>query len=140
MSKFEKISPKNVQLDSRYQRDLDEKRANGMASAIVDDLLGVPVLSRRKSGTVIAIDGQHRITSLQKAGRNEPILCQVHEGLSLQEEADLFLKLNGQRVAVGKYDKFKASIVAKDPQALSIEKIVSDAGLRITRGPSGTSV
>ncbi len=101
----------------------------------------MPVVSLRDDGLYYVVDGQHRIRALQQAGHNEKqILCEVQEGLTEKEEAALFLKLNNGRKAVAAYDKWKAELVARDPSALEIQKIVSAAGLRVTKAPGKNNI
>jgi hypothetical protein len=139
MAKHIKLRVDQITIDTRYQRELDQKRAAAMAKSIDMDRIGVPVVARRPDGKYVVLDGQHRISALNQAGLGtQQILCEVHEGLNLIEEAALFLKLNGGRTAVRTYDKWRAELVAKVPVALEIHKIVTDAGLRITKN-TGTN-
>lgn len=140
MKKFIKLKPSQIGTDPRYQRDFDEGRAKAMARKIDPDLLGVPVVSKRPDGTYVAVDAQHRIGACKIAGYDEPILCEAHEGMSVDEEASLFIRLNGGRSAVRMFDKFKAKLVAKDPTSLEIAAIVKAAGLRITKAPANKGV
>lgn len=141
MGKFIKLQPGKISIDSRFQRELDESRAKVMSKHIDPDRVGVPVVSLRRDGTMVALDGQHRITALCMAGRETTqVLCEVHEGLSLAQEAELFLKLNGGRTAVRVFDKFKARLVAGEPVAHEIQKIVHAAKLRIAKAPANNCV
>lgn len=129
-----------ITIDPRYQRELDENRAQAMSKNIDFDRIGVPVLSfrGRTAGTsqFVVLDGQHRVSALKQAGHGpKGILCEVHEGLNVVEEASLFLKLNGGRKAVCVYDKWRAQLVAKVPMAIEIDKVVGAAGLKVTKGP-----
>lgn len=136
-----KVRVKDITLDARYQRDLDQKRAASMAKSIDLARIGVPVAVRRKDGKLVVVDGQHRVSALMQAGMGaEQILVEIHEGLTLQEEATLFLKLNDGRKAVGAYDKFRAELVAKDTTALEIERILASVGLRLARAPGSKSI
>lgn len=133
--KIAKVKPNDVTFDQRYQRDLDERRARVIAGEFDKDRVGVPVLALRPNGKLVAIDGQHRIFAAKEAGLgDEPMACQIIDGLSLQAEAEMFLKLNGGRKAVPPLDKYKARIVAKEPAATEIETIIRAEGLRIGSG------
>jgi len=134
MSKFQKIKPSDTTIDSRFQRDLDEQRARAMARAFNPDLVGVPVVSHRENGEYVRLDGQHRLAAAEMANRGEiPTLMEVHVGLSLREEAELFLRLNGGRSPVRVFDKFKARLVAHEPVALAIVAILKLVGLKIVK-------
>lgn len=139
-SRYSKIRPSQVNCDPRFQRELDERRAKRMSKAVNKKRIGVPVLSQRADGTFWVLDGQHRITALKMAGDDEPVLCDIQEGLTLADEAELFLLLNSDRPAVRVFDKFKARLVAKDPVAVEIERTVKAAGLRISKAPGANCI
>lgn len=137
MSKnFTKLSPDELTIDHSYQRELDEGRVNAMSKDFDLARVGVPVVSLRKDDTYVVLDGQHRVEAMRRAGyRTTKILCEVHNGLSARDEAELYLKLNGGRKAIGVHDKWKARIRSQDPGAIEIAKIVESLGLRIGRVP-----
>lgn len=134
MGKLKKLKPSQIEIDPRFNRDLDEARAKAMARNIEVDLIGVPVVSERDNGTFIALDGQHRMTACRMAGVDDLVYCEVHAGLSLSDEAALFLRLNGGRRPVRVFDKFKAQLVARDPVAMDISSILKSHGFRIVKG------
>lgn len=133
--KFEKVRIDTVKFDHRFQRELDEARARAMSKSFSWALFGVPVLSQREDGSRWALDAQHRLCAAVMAGHGEAsVLMEIHTGLTLAEEAEMFLRLNGGRSAVGIHDKWKARIVAKEPVALQIQQELKDVGnLRISR-------
>jgi hypothetical protein len=105
-----------------------------MAESFTWDLFGVPVLSLRADGSYLQLDGQHRLKAAVMAGQGEtPVLCEVHEGLSPRQEAELFLRLNGGRSAVRVYDKFRARVVAKEPIAIQITATLKEQGLKVVK-------
>lgn len=130
--KYMKMKPSLTVVDHRYQRDLDAKRVAKMAENFLPELVGVPAVSKRPDGSYVRIDGQHRLAAAVAAGRGEtPVLVEVHENLTLQQEAELFLRLNGGRKAVGAIDKYKARLEAREPFALEIQGILKKNGCRI---------
>lgn len=139
-SRYAKLRPTQIDVDPRWQRDLDEARAKRMAKAIAVERIGVPVVSQRTDGKFVALDGQHRVAALRFANLDEPIMCDIQEGLSLSDEAELYLLLNSDRKAVGAYDKFKARLVAKDPVALEIRAILTSCGLRIAKAQGANCI
>lgn len=134
MIKHKKVKVNQIDVESRYQRVLDERRAQAMARDIDMDRIGVPSLSLRANGKLVVIDGQHRVAALMYASKGSlEIMCEVHEGLTVRQEAALFLKLNGGRKAVSAFDKYVAELAAKVPATLEIEAIVTGLGLRVAR-------
>lgn len=133
--KIVKLKPSETTVDHRYQRELDVKRAEHMAAQFSKELIGVPVVSKRADGSYVRIDGQHRLAAAVSAGfGDDPIPMEVFEGLTTQQEAELFLNLNGGRRAVGAIDKYKARIEAREPVALEIYGMLKKHGCRISGG------
>jgi hypothetical protein len=93
--------------------------------------LGVPVISERADGTRIWLDGQNRGALLTLVGwGDQAIECKVFRGLTVKQEAELFLALNDNR-RVGAIYRFLARVTAGDPDAVAISDIVRGAGWRI---------
>lgn len=135
-----KVKPSQIGTDARFQRDLDESRAKRMGKHLDVRRIGHPVVSVREDGSMVALDGQHRLQAMRVAGVDDAILCDAWHGLTLAEEAELFILLQADRKAVRVYDKFKARLVARDPVALEIEKIVKAAGLRIAKAQGNNCI
>ncbi|MFH8842599.1 DUF6551 family protein [Streptomyces sp. NPDC017868] len=90
--------------------------------------LGVPTVSARADGTFVWLDGQNRGALCKAALRGEiKINMRVFRGLTLAEEADLFLGLNDNR-RVQQIYKFMAEVTAGRPHALEITRIASELG------------
>ena len=139
--RFLKVKPSDILVDPEYQRILKERRAKSFSEKFDEQMLGVPVLSKRADGRYYVIDGQHRVTALQLGKqRNKAILCEIYEGMTVPEEALLFDKLNFGSEKPSAYDKFRARVVGKDQEAVEIKSIVESAGLTITRGKGVDSI
>jgi len=134
MIRHRKVRVDQIESDPRYQRDLDDRRAQAMARDIDLDRIGVPALSLRPNGKFVVLDGQHRVAALMHADKGSlEIMCEVHEGLNLRQEASMFLKLNGGRKAVAAFQKYVAELTAKVPVTLEIEAVVTKLSLRVAR-------
>lgn len=142
MSKnYVRLCANDITIDPRYQRGLDESRVDAMAKSLDEARIGVPVLSLRKDNSYVVLDAQHRLEALRRAGKgNVKVLCEVHNGLSLDEEAALFLKLNNGRKAVRVFDKYRARLVAKEHVAVEFTRIVESLGLKIGAAPGKNTV
>lgn len=136
-----KVKASSVKVDLSYQRPPDDKRIASIAEKFEIDRVGVPVLSMRKDGSLWVLDGQHRFAAMIAAGLGDTlVMCLCHEGLTLEDEADWFLKLNNGRVAVDTMAKYKARIVAKEPIALEVNAIIRSRGLTVSNCPSAKTV
>lgn len=141
MLKQKQFRPCDIKTDHSYQRPLDEEKAQRIADNLELDRIGVAEVSLRKNGEVYVLDGQTRLQALRMAGHAElPVLCLVHEGLSVEEEAIWFLKLNNGRTAVEAMAKFKARLKGKEPVALEINTVLKSVGLYASPSPGGKSV
>lgn len=129
MARYKRVPLKDLVVDERYQRPLDEKRVQKMADKFDDRLLGVLEISQRNAKAAV-FDGQHRLAALKELARPDAP-CLIHQGLSPQEEADLFIAHQSQRKSVKPLDRFKARVFAEDPVALDVLGIVEASGYGI---------
>lgn len=115
--------------DQTVQRPLDSRWVEKKLRAGFDkDGVGVPVVSHRDDDTYHICDGQHRVALMRAAGRGEEtIICQVHEGLTREQEAFLFRVLNDRR-AVQPITKFQVAIVEGDPNIVRLNKTLEHHG------------
>lgn len=119
-------------VDWDYQRE--EKRPwVAKTSREFDRLLvGVLVGSRRPDGRVAVIDGQQRRLVLDLLGIST-VWSVVHEGLTVEDEAQMFATLNFARSAVSSWDHYRALRRARDARVLEIDKIVARHDLEVAK-------
>lgn len=108
------------------------------------EALGKPIVSHRDDGTIVVIDGQNRLALCRKVGwkgwaADGRIECEVHEGLSLIEEAGLFSLLAGHR-SFTSMSKFRARETQQEPTALEIAKIVELNGYHLGAVADGATI
>src|SRR5688572_29248244 len=84
-----------LKVRSIYQRPLDERRVKKMTDAFDENLIGALEVSFA-DGQFWVVDGQHRLALLRAKGI-KTVNAVIHYGLSLEEEANLFGRLNSQR-------------------------------------------
>jgi len=108
---FETLSVADLYVDANRQRWLVETWVIALLAMWDPDYLGIPVVSRRKDGSLWVIDGQHRIEVLNRLGVTT-VACTVYEGLTLREEAKMFLALNRNRKAPYPYDQYRVGLTA----------------------------
>lgn len=125
--------------DRTYQRDLDTARAQRMADDWDPRLAGILEVSDRGPDAApryAVIDGQHRWAAAKYFREAKPLVANVHTGLTVAEEAQLFDKLNRQRKQTNTWDHWKARRAAGDEQVAAIEQIVHANRLAIDLSPS----
>lgn len=150
--RFEVLTlPANVlDVDPDVQRMLNENRVRKLADNFDESALGIFTVSAReflsalkdKTETrYVVLDGQTRLAALRRfAGTDKtalPVICQVYYGLTRQQEAETFLSHN-DRAAVRTLDKFRLAIVAQEPWALDLDRLVKAHGFEIGRGARPT--
>lgn len=121
---------------AHYQRPVNLTWCKKKALEFNKVLLGTILVSRR-NGKLYVLDGQHRVTLCKMIGLRELMAC-VYEGLTYEEEAKIFSKINGEIIKLKTADIFNAAVEAKDEDALAIKETVENVDFRIGKA-SGTN-
>jgi hypothetical protein len=141
-TRYEQIPASKLDIDPRVQRDhINLTKLNKMRDEYNPLALGTLVVSERADGSMVILDGQHRWTlAREMAGEGHDIEmdCRVHTGLTLEDEARLFVDLNRQQAASA-LDLHKARCTQKEPVALAITKAVASQGWTIGVGAGRVS-
>ncbi|MGP3771812.1 DUF6551 family protein [Streptomyces sp. SDT5-1] len=150
---YVKVDPRSIKFDPRAQRNLNKSRAQAIAEKLIPTALGTPILSQREDG-LYAVDGMHRVYACQLilAGKvtvseevrraiEDKISCEVHSGLSMANEASLFIIKNKESSKVGPNDEFRIGVLAGHPLFVDtnavLEKHQLKVGSRTTNGVRG---
>lgn len=127
--------------DPTYQRDLKTARVDAMAAALDPTLLGVLEVSARDDGRYAIIDGQHRWAAVGRAaGDDAHLVCHVHSGLSVEDEARLFYEIDHARKNLSWWDRWKARRGAGDPHVLAIDEVLKRHQLQIDPAPQDGNI
>lgn len=120
-------------IDRTVQRStVDMKKVERLKRTWNDGAVGYLVVSSRKDGSKVLLDGQHRYLAYAQLTDNQgEMLSQVFTGLTLEQEAQLFLDTNyGNQPSL--LDKFRVRVVAGDPVAIEINEMVRAYGWDIS--------
>lgn len=131
--KIERVRLGDITIDQRVQRGIDQARVAKIGGRFNWASFGVPTLSRRSDAgrTLVILDGMHRIEGAKAAGMIDATpQCRVHSGLSLEEEAALFLQLNDTRKPMP-VDLFKIGVTSGDKDLLIMNGWIEAAGLTV---------
>jgi len=121
-----------IRVSPQAQRELNEARANKIAANMDLEQIGTPTVSER-DGHFWVIDGQHRIEALRRADfASDNLQCWVYTGLTEEDEAEVFLKLN-DTLSVDLFSKFRIGVEAGREEECDIDRIVRAQGLRVSR-------
>lgn len=123
----------DLTVDPDYQRPLNTRRSEKMANDWDDRIFQLPLLNRR-DGKYFIVDGQHSVEGSKAVGFTKIQAFVLDPPVSKQEEAAIFDKANGSRVAVRAYDKFLARRTSGSPSAIAIMSILERLGLELISG------
>lgn len=113
------------------QREINQSRVDHIVANLDLEQIGAPTVNRR-DGVWYIIDGQHRIEALRAIEwGDQQLQCWAYEGLTEQEEAEKFLKLNDY-LAVNALAKFRVGVQAGRDDECDINRIVLAAGLVVS--------
>lgn len=129
--RIERVRLGDITIDQRVQRGIEHTRVDKIAKAFNWSAFGVPTLSRRADGVLVILDGMHRIEGAKAAGFIDATpQIKVHWGLTLEDEAELFLLLNDTRKPLP-VDLFKIGVISGDPDLIKMNELIETAGLQV---------
>lgn len=130
---IEEVNVGDLTIDREIQRYvMSTKKVEAIVHDFSEEALGIITVSRRDRVTMVILDGWHRTQAVKELTDNQgTILCKVYEGLTKAQEAMLFLKLNAGNQP-NLLEKFKAKLVAGDPVAMEVIKLVHAYGWTVT--------
>lgn len=129
--------PAKVCLASHFQRPISEKSVTNIIRNFDRNKVKPIVLSKR-NGKYYVVDGQHTLTALRRLfGENVVVTAIIIEELTLQQEAEYFVKQYDGSHRLTSLDMFKGRLVYED-KAQQMESVAKSHGLRIkTSGTKG---
>jgi len=130
MSEPEYYTARQLIVDPGLQRDLVKSNYQEIFNNYDPDSLGQFIVSRRANGTLVILDGQHRWHAVNQLDPDRKLQCQVHDGLTKKQEAEIFLRANAQ-AAVNTMAKYKMAVIAERPAALRLEAVLERFGLKV---------
>lgn len=117
-------------VDERYQRELHNDRLRRMTVEFDPTRLTPLTVSKRSDTQYAIILGQHRYEMLAALGwRTAPSM--VHEGLTPQEESELFDREKADRQELSQLDVWKSELFRREEPTFTINTIVEEEGFAI---------
>lgn len=114
------LLPEMIQTDSDYQHPIDERRIARIVKGWDERLVNPPKVSLREDGTYFVFDGQHTIVAWTAVHPGVPISCRIYEGLTREDEKDLFVKQNGFSKMPTNIEKIRAEYNLGDPKTVDM--------------------
>jgi hypothetical protein len=121
-----------MRVSTLAQRELRQARVDAILANLDLEQIGNPTVNER-DGWFYIIDGQHRIEALRQFGLEDSLYqCWTYVGLTEEEEAERFLKLNDVLI-VDVFSKFRVGVRAGRETETDINRIVRAQGLCVSR-------
>ena len=116
-----------------YNRPINRNRVNKIKRNWCDALENLVEVSFR-DGRYWVVDHQHQAQAKYELNGCDPEMifqCRVHTGLTYEQEAELFHKLNTSQVGLTFAELLVGLIEAKDPVALHFRSVIEECGYTI---------
>lgn len=134
------VDKSELSVDHAYQRSVNNKKANRIASEWSWVACGVLIVASREDGFFV-IDGQHRLHAALKRSDIKNLPCIVFDvDKGVRGEAEGFIASNTERKPMTGVDKFRALLIMKDPAAVLVDKMCAASMRKITTGGSGRTL
>lgn len=129
---IKKLALDDLTVDLRVQRveGVDRKRVARINGAFDPLALGTILVSARPDGSYVVLDGMHRCEFARAHGYTKPMDAIVLTGLTLADEARLFVLYNDMRVPSA-ISRFSARVIMGDPAAVACDSILTAHGWKI---------
>ena len=125
------LSTAILESGAAYQRKIDPRTVKKIVDEFDPRLLEEIVVSFR-GGRYHVVDGQHRISALKlmNGGADCVVPCKVANGLTYEQEASLYKRLDKCKKPLSIADSTRAAVEANDdPDVNAIKKILGRYGL-----------
>lgn len=123
-----------------YNRGINRQHVNKIKNDFHEDMVQPAIVSFR-DGKYWIIDHQHQTQAIYELNGNNPnilIRCDVRTGLTYEQEAELYYRLNTGSKHLSFSDLLKGQIEAKDTTALKYRDTVESCGYVIGGGTSNS--
>jgi hypothetical protein len=140
-----KLGPKGIKrvvdkhllkIDGQYQRRGSLKKARAIAREFYWPAFGCLTVSKRKDGSCFVMDGGHRALATMMRPDIDEVPCYVFEGLTREQEAWAFVRINKNRRPPQGTELFAAEITAGDPEAHRLKEILDKHHISVGRHSS----
>ena len=129
------LNVKDLNIDTSYQRG-ERGGIKKMIKNFNPDLLEVISVNLRDDNKYYVIDGQQRVAACKIVGY-EKLFAKVFIGLTVAEEAEIYVKINKGRTYVTAIETFKAKLRHGDKIAVELNNIFKENGYKVSQSPKG---
>lgn len=126
-------------IDPQAQRAKSMPRIKRLATHFMPQAAGTLVVSERDDGSRYLVDGMHRREAGVLAGVSE-LPCEIHYGLTQQDEAQLFLIKNREGTKPSAADEYHIGLTAGLPIYVDTQSVLEKMDLKVGNGTSANQV
>lgn len=130
------INKEKLLVDERYQRTANRNRILNIARNWSWVACGTITVADRE-GEYYVIDGQHRVIASQSRADISSLPCVVFQVEALRDEAAGWIHANTNRKVPTSQERFRASLVSGDPNAIYLQETFNRLGFKIVNAPTG---
>lgn len=134
----EDILVSDIEIDHNVQRDvLNMKKVERLKADWNPAAVGRILISRRKDRSLRCLDGMHRVQAWRELSDNlGEIPAEIYEGLSLEEEAELFLDRNAGDKPTP-LDRYRVGVVGGLRIPSEVDKLIHAYGWAVSKYTKG---
>lgn len=129
------LDVEDLNVDTSYQRD-ERGKIKEMVKSFNPDLLEVISVNLRDNNRYYVIDGQQRVATCKIVGYKK-LVAKVFIGLTVEEEAEMYVKINKGRTYVTAIEAFKAQLRHGDEISVELNNIFKENGYRVSQSAKG---
>jgi hypothetical protein len=123
------INKSLLTVDTTYQRTDNITKARALARKFSWMACGAILVAKRDK-TYYVFDGQHRVLAAKLRSDIIDLPCCIFDTTTVEAEASAFVNANTNRKMPTTYVKYKALLVAGDLDALYLNKLLKERGLK----------
>lgn len=118
--------------EEEYQRkQVTGRKVKKIADSFDWACFGCLTVVRREDGSLMVVDGGHRLRGARLRGDVDRVPCMVFNIQDISEEARLFLNINESQTKTSAEQHFVAGRIAQNPAALIAADILASKGFEV---------
>ena len=127
---IDEIGCKELKVDNTYQRPLIPAWLNSIKKNFDKNQIRILTVSLRENGDCYVVNGNHtRTVALDVLGPDVMLPAEIYTGLTVKDEADLFVKLNTNSKKTNYNDTLRARFASKEPLVVQYISALSESGI-----------
>lgn len=125
---LEWVAVDQILVDSNYQREIKPRLVDRILRNFSWAKFGAVVLSKQEDGRFTIVEGQHRWKAATMHPAIDAIPAVVVQHKDIADEAESFLAINRDRMAVSSVEQYWAGLTSGDERAIAISTVLQSAG------------